>query len=124
MSTIIDHSEEKNVEEDIKSFISPTQQLEISAPLRWLKKGWNDFRRAPAASLAYGIVMALISVFISFWAYRFGSITMVIVMMAGFIFIGPAMAMGLYSISCQLEKRTVLIFLPVSSKAKSELVTR
>lgn len=121
MSTIIDHSEEKNVEEDIKSFISPTQQLEISAPLRWLKKGWNDFRRAPAASLVYGIVMALISVFISFWAYRFGSITMVIVMMAGFIFIGPAMAMGLYSISCQLEKKNRIDFFTCIKQGKKRI---
>jgi len=121
MSTTIEQPKEENPEENIKSFISPSRELEASAPFRWLAKGWNDFRRAPGASLAYGVIMALISVFISFWAYHFGSITMVIVMMAGFIFIGPAMAMGLYSISCQLEKKNRVDFFTCIKQGKKRL---
>ena len=33
--------------------------LRPGAPWRWLREGWNDLRSAPAASLFYGAVLAL-----------------------------------------------------------------
>lgn len=121
MSTTSDQTREKSKEEDIKPFISPCQKLEVTAPFRWLAKGWSDFRRAPGYSLAYGIIMTAISVFITYWAYQLGSVTMVIVMLAGFVFVGPAMAMGLYSISCQLEKKNRVDFLACLREGKSRI---
>ncbi len=102
--SISEKIEKNKVEEDAKPFVSPCRKLDALAPMRWLRKGWEDFKRAPVHSLTYGFVMMLFSILISALAYKVGSFTMVIVMMAGFIFIGPALAMGLYSISCQLEK--------------------
>ncbi len=101
---ISDETGQNQAEEEAKPFVSPCRKLDTLAPMRWLRKGWEDFKRAPGHSLTYGFVMMLSSVLISYLAWRVGSFTMVIVMMAGFIFIGPALAMGLYSISCQLEK--------------------
>ncbi len=121
MNSLSDQPRTKDIEEEIKPFVSPSRKLEISAPFRWLAMGWSDFRRAPGYSLAYGIVMTLISVFITYWAYRLGSVTMVIVMLAGFIFIGPALAMGLYSISCQLEKKNRVDFLACIREGKKRI---
>ena len=35
------------------------QKLGLSAPLRWLKLGWRDLRRAPQVSLFFGVCFAL-----------------------------------------------------------------
>ena len=121
MSTAIDKQQKQESEEKIQSFISPNRKLATTAPFEWLKKGWEDFRRAPGHSLGYGVVMTLISVFISYWAYQVGSVTLVIVMMAGFIFIGPAIAMGLYSISCQLEKNNRVNFIACLKQGKKRI---
>jgi uncharacterized membrane protein len=124
MSAVKPEPKEKIPKEDIKSFISPSRTLETTAPLRWLKKGWQDFRRAPGHSLSYGIIMTFASVFISYWSYKVGSVTMVIVMLSGFIFIGPALAMGLYSISCQLEKNKRVNLLSCIKQGKKRITNQ
>ena len=43
--------------EDTRPFVAPCRHIEPLAPLRWLKKGWQDFRAAPVPSLVYGLVM-------------------------------------------------------------------
>lgn len=83
-------------------FVAPCRPLEPSAPLRWLRLGWRDMRAAPAQSLAWGLVVLLLSVLVSLLAWRFGSYWLVLTMMSGFVFVGPLIALGFYSISCQL----------------------
>ncbi len=83
--------------------MAPCRKVGLDAPFRWLKLGWRDFTRALPMSLGYGIVMALISALITWVAWKAGSIVLAIAMVAGFFFMGPAIAMGLYSISRQLE---------------------
>jgi len=71
------------------------------APLRWLVAGWRDLTRAPAASLFYGVVLALmgfgLTAIIDHAAYALAVIT-------GFLLVGPFLAMGLYDISRRLER--------------------
>ena len=38
-------------------FMAPCRPLNVRAPMRWVRKGWADFRRAPSQSLAYGIAI-------------------------------------------------------------------
>lgn len=91
---------------DVKElpFIAPTNRLDTGAPFRWLAAGWGDFRRAPLQSLAYGLIMTLIAVLVAGSALKTGAVVMGIVVMAGFGFLMPVLAMGVYSISCQLER--------------------
>lgn len=91
-------------------FVAPCRQLALSAPLRWLQLGWQDLRRAPGPSLSYGLVVLVLSYLISAVAWHYGSIYLLAAMLSGFIFIGPVMAVGLYSISRQLQagRRPVL----------------
>lgn len=90
--------------EDTRPFVAPCRPLDTTAPLRWLQLGWQDFRQAPLLSMLYGGLFMLISWLIVAWAWQVGSFTMVIVLFAAFIFLGPALAMGLYSVSCQLDQ--------------------
>ena len=85
-------------------FVAPCRTLEMAAPLRWLRLGWADLKRAPRLSLTYGLVLMLMSVTISALTWKFGTMALYIGMATGFVFVGPALAVGLYSISRQLGK--------------------
>jgi len=84
-------------------FVAPCRQLKMDAPIRWLKLGWQDIKTAPKPSLTYGSLMLVISYLIGFIALEFGSFYMLMSLLSGFIFLGPILAIGLYSISCQIQ---------------------
>ncbi len=83
-------------------FVAPCRTLEFTAPLRWLKLGWMDVTHAPLLSLTYGLALALLSLMISMFTWRYGTMALYIGLASGFMFIGPVLAVGLYSISRQL----------------------
>lgn len=100
------HEYPEGADEDKRStptLIPPIRKVGMDAPIRWLKLGWQDFRRIPRLSLGYGIVMAIISAIITWSAWQAHSFVLAIALVAGFFFIGPALAIGLYSMSCQLQ---------------------
>ena len=84
-------------------FPVPCRTLALTAPLHWLRLGWADITRAPRLSLSYGLVLMLISVAISALTWRYGTLAMYLGLTTGFVFVGPILAVGLYSISRQLE---------------------
>jgi uncharacterized membrane protein len=76
--------------------------LALAAPLRWLARGWADFRRAPAIGLFYGACFAgmgwlLLWIFAHAPAYTLG-------LSAGFLLVGPFLCVGLYDVSRRLER--------------------
>ena len=85
-------------------FAAPCRTLALSAPLAWIGRGWADLRRAPAQSLSYGLVTAILSLAMVAGALHFGNIYLMFALLSGFIFIGPPLAFGLYSISRQLQR--------------------
>lgn len=92
------------ISSDELPFIAPCRILECHAPFRWLKLGWADLKRAPKQSLTYGSFMVLISYLVSFMAYELGSYILLLSTLSGFVFIAPVLAIGLYSISCQIQR--------------------
>ena len=84
-------------------FVAPCRELDTFAPLRWLKLGWQDIKRAPKQSLSYGFVVFIISALVSILAYELGNAILLFSLLSGFVFIGPVVAIGLYSVSCQLQ---------------------
>lgn len=89
--------------EDTRPFVAPCREVGFDAPLRWLKLGWADFRNIPRLSFGYGLVMTLISILVITVAWGAHSFVLAIALVGGFFFIGPAIAIGLYSMSRQLE---------------------
>lgn len=85
-------------------FVAPCRTLASGAPLRWLRLGWADMTRAPRLSLTYGAVLMALSMLIAAFTWRFGTMALYIGLATGFVFIGPVLAVGLYSISRQLGK--------------------
>jgi uncharacterized membrane protein len=75
----------------------------FSAPFRWLGQGWRDLWRAPGPCLAYGLVLAGFSAWISYALYRFNAAFWVLTLTLGFVFIAPMLAMGLYEAGRRIE---------------------
>jgi uncharacterized membrane protein len=88
--------------EVIRTPFPPIRTVALFAAFKWLTRGLRDMRRAPLASLAYGIVFALMGALIAFVfrsAYELTS-----ALTAGFLLVGPFLATGLYDISRRLER--------------------
>ena len=71
----------------IEASLAAIRPVAISAPLRWLALGLADLKAAPAASLFYGIVFALMGWAIVFFYGNAYSLT--VALMGGFMLLGP-----------------------------------
>lgn len=83
-------------------FAAPCSRLAARAPLTWIARGWADFRRAPGPSLAYGIAIMVVSWLVTAIGWQLGSYWVALILLSGFVFVAPVLALGLYSISRQL----------------------
>lgn len=84
-------------------FVAPCRPIGWREPLHWLRLGARDLRAAPAQSLLYGALLAGLGALIAWSAWRLGLLALYVGLASGFVFVGPILAMGLYSISYQLE---------------------
>lgn len=73
-------------------------------PYRWLLLAFNDLYKAPALSLFFGAIFAVIPALILHFAYSTGNWMFLLPASAAFALIGPAFATVLYDIAWQLEK--------------------
>mgnify|MGYP002631059583 CR=1 FL=1 len=97
--------------ETISVFPAPRPKIRrvpVDRPWAWLSAGWRDIVAAPGPSLAYGLVPVLagwLAVFLMLWL---NLPYLVLPLSAGFFFIGPFIAVGLYEISRRLEARQLV----------------
>ncbi len=84
-------------------FLAPCHRLRPTAAVDWLRLGWQDVLAAPLLSLLYGMLFACFGALLCFLTWRLGLLALYIGLASGFVFIGPFLAMGLYSISYQLQ---------------------
>lgn len=75
--------------------------LPLSAPFDWLRRGADDFRACGFASLFYGLCFALGGLLL-FLAFRH-AVQLVTAVTAGFMLLGPFLALGLYELSRRRE---------------------
>ncbi len=88
---------------DALPFAAPSIKLKVSAPIGWLKFGWEDIKQAPLPSLSYGFLFMLFSYLLVYFALTFDSLVVLLSLLSGFIFVGPVVALGFYDISRQLQ---------------------
>ena len=72
------------------------RDIPVTAAFHWLAAGWRDLRSKPLASLAYGFVVFLVSAAIVFGLFVFGWDYILFPALAGFLVVGPILAIGLY----------------------------
>ncbi|UXH80460.1 DUF2189 domain-containing protein [Roseateles amylovorans] len=85
-----------------RPWLPPLRPLRMADPWRWLAAGWRDFRRAPGIGLVFGTLFAVMG-----WALV-GALraapAYVLALSAGFLLLGPFLALGLYKVSRDLER--------------------
>ncbi len=79
------------------------RHLPASAAFGWLAAGWRDFLSSPGPSLAYGLAVALVSIAIVWGLFAMGLDYVLFPALAGFMVVGPLLAIGLYQKSRDLE---------------------
>lgn len=101
-----------SVSPELLPFAAPCRTLTPGQPFNWLRRGWADICAAPAASLLYGFGLTLLSALIAWVTWRMGMLALYLSLASGFVFVGPFLAMGLYSLSYQIEmnRKPTLLF--------------
>ena len=79
------------------------RNLPATAVWSWLAAGWRDLWRNPAPSLAYGLAVFAMSVAIVWGLFWLELDYILFPALAGFLVIGPFIAIGLYQKSRDLE---------------------
>lgn len=67
-----------------------------SVALQWLKAGWHDLLQQPGLSLIYGLGIFVVSAAIVVGIFAFGWDAILFPALAGFMVVGPVLAIGLY----------------------------
>jgi uncharacterized membrane protein len=78
------------------------RHLDPFAAFAWLATGWRDFLTNPLTSLSYGLLVFLVSVTIVGGLFAFGWDYVLFPALAGFMVVGPLLAIGLYEKSRRL----------------------
>ncbi len=73
------------------------------APFKWLAAGWQDFRRAGHVSFIYGLLIAATGLVLTIGLYIADLAYLISPLVAGFMLVGPALTVGLYAVSRDLE---------------------
>lgn len=82
------------------------RNLPASAAFDWLKAGWRDMAVQPGSSLAYGLVVFIVSAIIVWGLFALGLDYILFPALAGFMVVGPLIAIGLYQKSRAIETGT------------------
>lgn len=80
------------------------RRVDIDQPRKWLSAGISDFRQAPVISLAYGLFWVGLSLAVTAGAFMLGLWHWLLPLLAGFMFLGPLVAVGSYGISRRLSE--------------------
>jgi uncharacterized membrane protein len=79
------------------------RHLPWTAAFGWLGAGWRDLLNRPGPSLAYGVAVFLVSLVIVWGLFAFGLDYILFPALAGFMVMGPLIAIGLYAKSQAIE---------------------
>ena len=80
------------------------RKVDIDRPWAWLAAGWRDLTQAPAVSLTYGVLFAAIGWAVTFGLWWADMIYLILPLTAGFLIMGPILAVGLYEVSRRHEQ--------------------
>lgn len=78
------------------------REVDMEAPLQWLKRGWQDIKTCPKASLFYGFCF-VVGGYVMIFALK-DYPEYIVAAITGFVILGPFLALGLYELSAQRER--------------------
>lgn len=95
-------SETSGIEQTLDE--SKQRHLPATASLTWLARGWRDLWRGAVSSLLYGALVFVVSITVVYTMFTMGWDYVLFPALAGFMIIGPVIAVGLYEKSRRLER--------------------
>lgn len=90
-------------EPDQLPFVASCNKVPMFAALEWMSLGWKDFKAAPRVSLIYGSMLTVVSYLLALLSWKLGGAVLLFSLLSGLVFLAPIFALGLYSVSCQIE---------------------
>ena len=90
-----------------QTMVTETPQLTVrkvdsEASMRWLNAGIKDFKASPGASIAYGMIYVVLGLILAWLSWT--NPLFITSLAAGFLIIGPIVAVGFYCMSRTLEQ--------------------
>lgn len=92
-------------DEAIPVFPGPTPVVRVvplDRPWVWLARGWHDFTRSVRVGFAYGALFVAVSFLVTLGLYLSDLLYLLLPLTAGFMFVAPLLAVGLYETSRRL----------------------
>ena len=83
--------------------VLPINRIDVEMPWGWLRRGWQDLARVPQVSLAFGLLIALLSVVIILGLWQQDWFAYSFPLASGFMFIAPFLGIAFYEISRRIE---------------------
>lgn len=83
-------------------------KVTLDDPWNWIAAGWRDMWAMPGISLSYGFLFFVISAGLATALFVVGLSSLVLALGAGFMLVGPMLAVGLYEASRRLERQAPL----------------
>jgi len=80
------------------------------SPMRWLKAGASDLKRAPVVSIGYGFVFVGLGALLSAGLWWIGAAAWIPVALSSFALIAPLFAVGIYQVSKHLDAGEAVTF--------------
>ncbi len=84
-------------------FADRVRRVPADAPFRWLAAGWRDFRRSRGLSAAYTFLFVVAAFWLTAGLASTDLAYLMVPLGVGFMLIGPALTVGFYAISRDLE---------------------
>jgi len=84
-------------------FADRVRVVPATEPFRWLAAGWGDFRRSRGLSVAYSFVFVIAGLWLTAVLAACDLGALILPLGAGFLLIGPALAVGFHAVSRDLE---------------------
>ena len=78
------------------------RKVDSEASMRWLNAGIKDFKASPGASIAYGLIYVVLGLVLAWLSWS--NPIFITSLAAGFLIIGPIVAVGFYCMSRTLEQ--------------------
>jgi len=89
----------------------PVNELPPSAIVNWLRRGWQDAKRAGVASFMHGLLVTLACLIIAVFTY--GNWHLAVAAFSALLLVGPILATGLYALSRRLDEGSTVGFADV-----------
>jgi uncharacterized membrane protein len=91
------------------------RRVPLDRPWIWLARGWSDLKASATVTLVYGGALVLISFAVTAALFLAELIYLILPLAAGFFFIAPVIAVGLYEISRRHEHGLDIAWIDVLS---------